>query len=330
MDTKRNNSFGKQKAGRSQFGRILAGATGVAIGVGSAEGMRRIFSSSDQQDDLTAEEVEKPVDETAEEAQKETEKEDEAQQHAETSSQTGQNNSNNEPHPTEPRGDTQQPTHEEAVDEVAQRIVGTDEIDPDDITLAAIMKIGEEKIMFTEDGNEVRTFIVNVNLPGMEGQQFYLADDNGDGVFNHMYDMEGTPVNYEWPTTEGTVTLADLLEDSQYRSSDIESLRDNSGGYMARNEEDEGQEEKEHPEDDIRDTNHRERSGETAHNSESDDDIDESELEALLAQLFEDDDENEAEEGEGSEEVYDLNGEEQVTENTDEDGTENIDDIPNV
>ena len=74
---------------------------------------------------------------------------------------------------------------------VAERLVGTDEIDPDDIDSLVNVNFEEADILYTEDGSEIPVAVVTTP----DGGEFMLADIDGDRVYDVVYDQFGNPVS---------------------------------------------------------------------------------------------------------------------------------------
>ena len=73
---------------------------------------------------------------------------------------------------------------------VAQQLVGSDDIDPNDIDGVVAMNFEDTDIIYTEDGSEIPVALVTTPDDG----QYMLADVDGDRVYDMVYDMEGNLV----------------------------------------------------------------------------------------------------------------------------------------
>ena len=110
----------------------------------------------------------------------------------------------------EPSNGSNGPTPEE----IAQDIIGKDEIDPNDIDTPSVFAVDELTTVYNEMGNEVAAAMIHTP----DGTQYLLADSDGDGVFEGVYDAGG---NF--------VTLAE----SNITQSDLVTMLDQTGGYLA-------------------------------------------------------------------------------------------------
>lgn len=236
MDTKKIQLQGssKKKAGLNNTQTILTAAgAAIAGAVGGAA-----LNNSTQETEI-------PVEPYAEETSAdETEMQNEeltAQQQTDNgqSSQetaTGSTESISQPQPTD---SSQQPqTAEEtqgtqasqdttaqngqntdSPEQIAENIIGTEEIDNEDIDAPSVIAIDGLTTVFNENGYEVQAAVVHTP----DGTQYLLADSDGDGVFEGVYDMSG---NY----------VADA--EAQITQSDLETMIDQTGGFLAINDSD--------------------------------------------------------------------------------------------
>lgn len=90
------------------------------------------------------------------------------------------------------------------------------EIDPDDIDSEDVLTVEGLTTAYGPDGSEMLVAVVHTP----DGGQYLLADNNGDGVYNDVFDMEGNYVG----EAEGNLT-----------ASDLEEMSDDTGNFISQN-----------------------------------------------------------------------------------------------
>lgn len=126
--------------------------------------------------------------------------------------------------------------NEDSVDEIAQRIAGSSEIDSGDST-SSLMQIGDPSTMYDMNGNAINVFAVTFNDPNLAGQQFVLADTDGDGVYDGLYTAEGEPFSLALLNEDGTeYPFDDLLAMANLGYADLEEMQHDDGSFMERND----------------------------------------------------------------------------------------------
>jgi hypothetical protein len=192
-------------------------------------------------------------------------------------------------------------------EQIAQEIIGKEEIDPNDIDTPNVFAVEGMTTVFNEMGYEVAAAVIHTP----DGTQYLLADSDGDGVFEGVYDSTG---NF--------VTLAE----GNLSQSDLETMIDQTGGYLAINGTDRTNMSSTDPTGDIVDTetgqhvnvaqymaeNNQASQEENTDNNEEVEDVDE-----LLAQLLDDDNDDESY-SLGADLNYDYDANEQDINDTDE------------
>ena len=73
---------------------------------------------------------------------------------------------------------------------VAERLVDTNEIDPNDIDAIANIQFEDAETIYTDDGSEIP--VAAIVTP--DGGQYFIADLNGDKVYDVVYNHSGDPV----------------------------------------------------------------------------------------------------------------------------------------
>ncbi len=104
-------------------------------------------------------------------------------------------------------------------EQVAEQIIAENNIDPKDIDAPNVVAVDELITVYDEFGNQVPAALVHTP----DGWQFLLADADGDGVFEGVYDTYGNFV---------------AMAEGNLIQSDLETMIDQSGGYMALTEND--------------------------------------------------------------------------------------------
>ena len=102
---------------------------------------------------------------------------------------------------------------------MAEHILETDDIDPDDIDGVVDIAFQETDVLYTENGEEIP--VAAVTTP--DGGEYLLADINGDRVYDMVYDMDGNLV---------TSVEAGL------NTNDAQLALDENGGYIPISEDD--------------------------------------------------------------------------------------------
>ncbi len=244
MDTKKIQSQGqkKSKGGRNVTQTVLAGAGGVVAG---AAGAAAILTPVDEQpdDDPTPQESEvtQEQEEVVNENTQDTETaQDTPVQFAENitepqptvggethpaPSESATSDSTPTPAPEPAPASDPTPTSDPTINEIAEQIIQDSRIDDLDNDIPTVIAVDGFDVAYNEYGDEVVVAIVHTP----DGGQFLLADTNGDGIFSDFYDMGG---NYISMTEANLVAMnaANIVY------SDLETMFDTSGGYLALNE----------------------------------------------------------------------------------------------
>lgn len=143
--------------------------------------------------------------------------------------QSNQDNNNNNQQPNNNGGETPE--------EIAQKILSENNIDEEDIDAPNLFTVTEVGTVSNAEGQEV----IAAMIEDQEGNIFYLADADNDGVFDGVYDQTLAFVQ----PAEGNLTMAD-----------IEDMASTGGGYLAINVQEQNQQQSmENPMEDIIDTN---------------------------------------------------------------------------
>ena len=217
-------------------------AFGAATGAGYAAGAASENLTHEEDDDEKLEQSPEPNTEETSEAQSEQQQnETTGSQQEQAAEQTQPQSGDNitEPHPTDSHqpqpvdnnqpqpsnSDVHQPTPEnpENADpnQVAQQIIAEQNIDPTDIDSPTIISVDELTTFYRADGSEM--LVAAVHTP--DGAQYLLADYDGDGYFTDVFDLSGNFVG----NAEGNLM-----------ASDLEIMVNPNGGYIAQNDEPEG------------------------------------------------------------------------------------------
>lgn len=255
MDTKKfktgtpDTGNATAKGGRNNTKIILTAAGSVAAGMAAGAAASQIFSgtshepnpTSDPQKEEIAQKEEMGKEEVAEQSVNETTQatDGKTQPAGEDVSQPHPTTGNNQPtgnsHPTEPSlGNTHPSSDGETPQEVAEAIAEAQEIDKNDIDAPSVLEMIEFTTVYNADGTEVQA-VVGITP---DGTQYLLADADGDGVYEGVYDMAGNFV---------------VNAEANLTHSDIEIMMDQSGGYLALTDIDRTNE-TEDPTEDILDT----------------------------------------------------------------------------
>lgn len=219
------NGHGNAKAGRDNT-KVILTAAGVAAAAAGAAAAAHVFGGKEEE-----EPVENPEEVTSQEesvVENEGQKQEEAQQataESETES-TAVGEDIAQPQPTTGNASQSNPSHEptsstegETPQEVAEAIAHAEEIDNNDIDAPAMVEIDKFTSAFDENGNEIAA----VEVHSQDGTPFLLADMDNDGVYESMFDTDGNFVTH----TEANLT-----------HSDLEAMMDQTGGFLAINEQD--------------------------------------------------------------------------------------------
>ena len=218
------NGHGNAKAGRDNT-KVILTAAGVAAAAAGAAAAAHVFGGKEE------EPVENPEEVTSQQetvAENEEQKQEDAQQTTATSEteSTAVGEDIFQPQPTTGNASQANPTPEpasstegETPQEVAEAIAQAEEIDNNDIDAPAMVEIDRFTSAFDENGNEIAA----VEVHSQDGTPFLLADMDNDGVYESMFDTDGNFVTH----TEANLT-----------HSDLEAMMDQTGGFLAINEQD--------------------------------------------------------------------------------------------
>lgn len=236
MDTKNIKLKGgeNKKAGKDTTQTILT-ATGAAV-VGAIGGAAMTSSGQEAElpialyEDEPAEQTQTGGNVQAEDKQPETETEQGGDQPV--ADDNGTSEDITQPQPTDsghennsgqpqqqPEGNTGNggSTGSQTPEEIAQDIIGKEEIDPEDIDTPSVFTVDGFTTVYDEMGNEVDAATIHTS----DGTQFLLADKDGDGVFEGVYDNGGNFV---------------AMAESNITQSDLQTMFDPTGGYLAAND----------------------------------------------------------------------------------------------
>lgn len=225
MATKKfnQNGNGTAKAGRDDT-KVILTAAGVAAAAAGAAAVHVFGGKENEEPSDNPEEV---IAQEEVMAEKEEQKQEDAQQSdtaADIENSVGEDIS--QPQPTAENASQSNPTQQpspstdgETPQEVAEAIAHAEEIDSNDIDAPALVEIDRFTSAYDENGNEVAA----VEVHSQDGTPFLLADLDNDGVYESMFDTEGNFVTH----TEANLT-----------HSDLEAMMDQTGGYLAINEQD--------------------------------------------------------------------------------------------
>ena len=202
------NGHGNAKAGRDNT-KVILTAAGVAAAAAGAAAAAHVFGGKEEE-----EPVENPEEVTSQEesvVENEEQKQEDIAQPQPTTGNASQSHPSPEPTPSSAEGETPQ--------EVAEAIAHAEEIDNNDIDAPAMVEIDKFTSAFDENGNEIAA----VEVHSQDGTPFLLADMDNDGVYESMFDTDGNFVTH----TEANLT-----------HSDLEAMMDQTGGFLAINEQD--------------------------------------------------------------------------------------------
>lgn len=255
MDTKKfktgtpDTGNATAKGGRNNTKIILTATGSVAAGMAVGAAASQIFSGTSPETNPTSEPQKEDIAQNEEMGKEEVAEQSvnvttqatdgKTQPTGEDISQPQPTTGNNQPtgnsHPAEPfSGNTHPSSDGETPQEVAEAIAGAQEIDKNDIDAPSVLEMKEFTTVYNADGTEVQA-VVGI---APDGTQYLLADADGDGVYEGVYDMVGNFV---------------VNAEANLTHSDIEIMMDQSGGYLALTEMDRTND-TEDPTEDILDT----------------------------------------------------------------------------
>ena len=243
MDTKKQTIAGNEKGGRNDMSKLLVAGGGLVIGsvAGVVVGRNPLKPTASQEAMETTQTEEQPTEELqATEEQPVQSANATSQEQHQTSSQPTEPtpiDSHGENSPTADNSNAGDTGNAASPDEVAQQIVSGNEVDAADGTSVPLMKIGEPSTMYDMEGNAVNVYNVQFNYPELAGQQFVLADSDGDGVFDGLYTADGEPFSLSFLNQDGSQTSFEtILANARLEHSDLEMMSHNDGSFVARNE----------------------------------------------------------------------------------------------
>ncbi len=218
MNTKKLDNESTPKGGKDNTRVVLTAAGAVVVGAGAGVGASTLLND-DEKPEAEAQEQQNQEQQNQEQSNHETE--NTQQQTAQPAQQTTQ-----QPHPqptnaTEPipiatdtpttgggqtstpatgggqttssttsGGNSTEDVNAEAL-AVAEQILSTDDVDPNDIDATVNIAFNETGTVYGENGEEIP--VAAVTTP--DGGEYMLADIDGDRVYDAVYDMEGNPVS---------------------------------------------------------------------------------------------------------------------------------------
>ncbi len=213
MNTKKVNNNSTPKGGKDNTQTILTSAGLMAVGAGVGTGAT-LAASTNNDEEVALEDAEN-TQETAQDKTEQQQTENQQTQSEQTDAQqTGQSHlpQGNQPQPIATDNvngantinstagnntNTSSVTNGTPADvdsqalAVAERLVGTDDIDPNDIDSNVVVNFEQTDIIYAEDGSEIPVALVTTP----DGGQFLLADVDGDHVYDGVFDMNGNPVS---------------------------------------------------------------------------------------------------------------------------------------
>ena len=214
MNTKKIDNGSTPKGGKDNTRVVLTAAGAVAVGTGAVLGASSLIDGEEEipVDDKEKEEQEEENQNQEQENQNQEANNAAQQQQAQQAQhqQTQQTQSNNSTGPTpiatdNPNGgqttntggqttNTGGGNNEDDVNAealaVAEHILETDDIDPDDIDDLVDITFQDTDVLYTEGGDEIP--VAAVTTP--DGGEYLLADVDGDRVYDMVYDMDGNLV----------------------------------------------------------------------------------------------------------------------------------------
>lgn len=236
METKKvNNAFGK-KGGNNPFGKVTFSAASILVGAALAQAVNRWkMEHPDEEPKTNGEQNEQPIVEEAEMAPNHQEQPTKVEENV-----SSNNHSSDEPTPIDPEEQTQpetaehtEPTNEETeIDDIAEKIANSEEIDPVDAGMVAFMNVGEHRTFYSENG-EIDVFEIEINDPNLAGYPFMIADTDGDGYYDSILMADGTPADIRLEVEPGNPDQLDYyIAEARISKSDLEEMRDTDGGEM--------------------------------------------------------------------------------------------------
>lgn len=300
METKKQNIPIGKKGGRSPFGKIALTAGGLTVGATVTEAINRWRS---EHPETTDEENKQNVQDSEVIDDEKLAQNGENVNSTQQEQQTEVKNEPEEPQPIDPEEPQNlEPNEgqrtEEPVDEIAQRIAESEEIDPVDDNFVAFMNVGEHRVLYTENG-EVDVFDIEINDPQLAGYPFMIADTDGDGFYDSILLADGSPANIVLGSEPGAPTLDSFLAQAGVSQSDLEEMHETGGGHLDPDNNNVVAQNNDDPTKDMIDEDgNKVTNGQIAQNDQPalDEDEDEAYYIALLTQLLEEDDDDEEEE----------------------------------
>ncbi len=247
MDTtKRRQSTGENvKGGRNDFAKLLVAGGSLVVGsIGGVVLGRQYLKPSagdaKQPDEEGQSQAEKATDDVLQQSNESAQHQPQAPSNTNADIQEPTPiDSHNSGNTTNVNGGNSQGQTDNTPDEVAQRIAGSTEVDAGDNVTASVMQIGSPSTMMDENGNVVNVFSVQFNDPNLAGQQFVLADTDGDGVFDGLFTADGQPFSLSFVNANGGETSFEaILANAKLEYGDLEEMSHSNGSYMARTEHD--------------------------------------------------------------------------------------------
>lgn len=326
METKTVKNVSREKGGKNPFGKVTISAASIIVGAGLAQAVDRWRMEHPADEPKPAD---KPNEHSAVEEEMITENHQE-QPADEIDNVSTNPQSSDEPTPIDPEEqvlseETEHPepvngNEDTEVNDIAEKIANSEEIDPVDAGTVAFMNVGEHRTFYSETG-EIDVFEIEINDPNLAGYPFMIADTDGDGYYDSILMVDGTPADIRLEVEPGNPDQLDYyIAEARISKSDLEEMHETDGGEMVPDDsEDLAQY---NPGEDVINEN-----GETVQtggiaqteNDETVDDVDEAAYMLLLAQLLEEDEEEgEVIDGEDDEEEVDLLAEIEDDETEDE------------
>jgi len=305
MDTtKRKQSTGENvKGGRNDFAKLLVAGGSLVVGsIGGVilgrQSLKPSVGDAKLPDEEGQSQAEKATDDVLQQSNENVQHQPQAPSNTNADIQEPTPiDTHNSENSTNVNGGNSQGQTDNTPDEVAQRIAGSTEVDAGDDVTASVMQIGSSSTMMDENGNIVSVFSVEFNDPNLAGQQFVLADVDGDGVFDGLFTADGQPFSLSFMNADGSETPFEaILANAKLEYDDLEEMSHSDGSYMARNEHDQ-ESTTDDPSEDIINTSSSESDNslamkeqpaqENGMESESGSETGDSDVDALIAQLKE-------------------------------------------
>ncbi len=294
METKINKNANATASGSTEnkkdrlnkLALILSSASSVVVGAAGASIYKKIAKPHKKEEGAesedTTEEILTPDQAEAQEAT--------AQQVAENKPATPQPQPE-EPKPEEPKAEEPKAEEIEPVDDKTLSEAQAQETDPLDITehslFSNIVEVHTYSDLF---GNEFPVAVCETPW----GDRIAIGDQDGDGIYDTAMTEDGSPA-YLILDDEAYIIepeeLKNILADCHITQSDVDSIFDTSGDYLAKNEFDDTLVDDEHEEGEIFDTENPEKEVAQNETTENDEEVtDPSLIGALLSQLIDSDD----------------------------------------